>query len=143
MKTLIAAQVSMVSALIRKRLLKPGLMLTIAAVLATGCATPLKTPSAELDAAERAIGNAERAQTIRYTSTELNAARSELAAARNAVTAKDMLQAQRLALQSQASAELAQARADLIKAQAINQDMQQSIDVLQQEVQRNLSGVKP
>ena len=52
-------------------------------------------------------------------------------------------QAQRLALQSKLSADLALARAELLKAQAVNQDMQQSIDALQQEAQRNLSGVKP
>ncbi|GAB3030148.1 DUF4398 domain-containing protein [Bowmanella dokdonensis] len=112
-------------------------------MLISACAGSPKAPYAELQAAEQAIGNAERAQTVRYTNIELNAARSELSAARNAVTAKNMSQAQRLAMQAQASAELALARAELIKAQAVNQDMQQSIDALEQEAQRNLSGVKP
>ena len=114
-----------------------------AAVILTACASAPETPSAELLAAERAIGNAERAQVIRYTSIDLNTARTELNAARSAVTAKNMPQAQRLALQAQLSAELALARAELLKAQAVNRDMQQSIDALQQEAQRNLSGVKP
>lgn len=142
MKTLIAVPTTMALPLIHKWPFKHALAAIIAVVLA-GCAAAAKAPSAELQAAERAISNAERTQIIRYTSTELNAARTELSAARKAVIASNMPQAQRLALQSQASAELALARAELIKAQAVNQDMQQSIDILQQEVQRNLSGVKP
>ena len=102
-----------------------------------------KPPLAELQAAERAISNAERAQVIRYSSVELNAARNELQAAQSAVVAKDMAQAQRLALQAQLSAELALVRAELSKAQAVNQDMLQSIKALQQEAQRNMPGAKP
>jgi len=45
-------------------------------------------------------------------------------------------------LQAQLNAELALARAELIKAQAVNKDMQQSIDAVQQEAQRNMPGVK-
>ncbi len=114
-----------------------------AALLLAGCTSAPIAPSAELQAAERAIANAERAQVIRYSGAELSTARSELTAARSAVTSNNMLQAQRLALQAQLSAELAMARAELLKAQAVNQDMQQGIDALQQEAQRNASGVKP
>ena len=125
------------------RLQQRAVLLFSSVVLLAACASAPEAPTAELLAAERAIANAERAQVIRYTSIELNAARNELTAARSAVTAENMPQAQRLALQAQLSAELALARAELLKAQAVNQDMQQSIDALQQEAQRNLSGVKP
>ncbi|MDP5150807.1 DUF4398 domain-containing protein [Rheinheimera baltica] len=108
--------------------------------LLAACSASPKVPLAEIASAEQAIANAERAQVIRYTSTELNTARTELTAARNAVLADDLPQAQRLALQAQLSAELAIAQADLLKAQAVNKDMQQSIDAVQQEAQRNLSG---
>ncbi|MDP2714252.1 DUF4398 domain-containing protein [Rheinheimera sp.] len=125
------------------RLQQRAVLLLSSVVLMAACASAPEAPTAELLAAERAIANAERAQVIRYTSIELNAARNELTAARSAVTAENMPQAQRLAIQAQLSAELALARAELLKAQAVNQDMQQSIDALQQEAQRNLSGVKP
>ena len=108
--------------------------------LLAACSASPKVPLAEIASAEQAIANAERAQVIRYTSTELNTARTELTAARNAVLADNLPQAQRLALQAQLSAELAIAQADLLKAQAVNKDMQQSIDAVQQEAQRNLSG---
>nr|WP_301003728.1 DUF4398 domain-containing protein [Arsukibacterium sp.] len=107
------------------------------------CAGAPPPPSAELDAAERAITSAEQAQVTRYTTTELNTARNELAAARSAVLAENMPQAARLAARARLSAELAMTQAELLKAQAVNKDMQQSIDALQQEAQRNLSGVKP
>ncbi|KKO48340.1 hypothetical protein VT06_12175 [Arsukibacterium sp. MJ3] len=112
-------------------------------VMLTACATAPRPPLAELQAAERAISEAEQAQVVRYTTTELNTARTELTAARNAVTAENMPQAQRLALQAELSAELAVARAELLKAEAINKDMQQSIEALRQETQRNVSGVRP
>ncbi|WP_210401702.1 DUF4398 domain-containing protein [Lacimicrobium sp. SS2-24] len=142
MNTFIAVPLTRTLLLSKKRC-KALFMIMATTLLLGGCASALKAPTAEVEAAERAIGNAERAQTTRYTSTELNNARTELAAARSAVIARDMQQARQLALQAQASAELALARAELIKAQAINENMQQSIDVLKQEVQRNLSGVRP
>ena len=119
------------------------LALSGALMVLTACSSSPKPPLAELQAAEQAIANAERAQVVRYASIELNTARTELTAARTAVSEKNMPQAQRLALQSKLSADLALARAELLKAQAVNQDMQQSINALQQETQRNLSGVKP
>ncbi|CAM3754935.1 DUF4398 domain-containing protein [Rheinheimera salexigens] len=122
---------------------KRWLLLSSATALLIACSATPEIPSAELQAAERAISQAERAQVIRYTRTELNTAREELTAARSAVTAENMVQAQRLARQAQLSAELALAHADLLKAQKINRDMQNSIQVLEQEVQRNQSGGKP
>lgn len=118
------------------------LLITASLLLLSACASSVPVPTAELQAAEQAINNAERAQVNRYTSAELNTARTELTAARAAVTGKDLVKAQRLALQAKLSAELAIANAELIKAKAVNQDMQRSIEVLQQEAQRNVSGVK-
>jgi len=122
---------------------KRWLLFCAAGMALSACASSGTAPIVEINAAERAIENADRAQVIRYTSVELNAARTELAAARSAVLSKNMLQARQLAEQAQLSAELGLARAELLKATAVNQDMQQSIIDLQQETQRNLSGVKP
>ncbi|SNY49371.1 protein of unknown function [Arsukibacterium tuosuense] len=125
------------------RLSKGAIVLASMVVLLAGCAAAPLPPSVELQNAERAISSAEQAQVTRYTSTELNTARTELAAARSALLAENMLQAERLAVQAGLSAELAMVKAELLKARAVNTDMQQSIDALQQEAQRNLSGVKP
>lgn len=114
-----------------------------ALLLLSACASQPEAPSAELAAAERAIGMAEQAQVTRYTTSELDTARQELVAARSAITTENMPQAKRLAEQAQLSAELAMARAELLKARAVNKDMQQSIEAVKQEAQRNLQGVKP
>ncbi|WP_372626893.1 DUF4398 domain-containing protein [Arsukibacterium sp.] len=125
------------------RLSKGAIVMASIVVLLAGCAAAPLPPAVALQNAERAISVAEQAQVTRYTSTELNIARTELAAAHRAIVEEEMLLAERLAVQAQLSAELAMVSAELLKARAVNKDMQQSINALQQEAQRNLSGVKP
>lgn len=108
------------------------------AVLAlTACASAPKAPEAALQAAEMAIAHAEQARIETDTSPELREARVKLTAARRAVRQEEMLQAERLAQQSRVAAELAFAKAEAAKADAVNADMQQSIDALEVEMQRN------
>lgn len=117
-------------------------LLPIAALLAgllslAGCATTQPVPDQALQAAEMAIGNAERDRAPEFAAAELNEARAKLSAARDAVRNEQMLNAQRLAEQSQADAELASAKAGVVQATTVNDEMQKSIDILQQEMQRN------
>ena len=112
-------------------------LLTLAA-----CASTPPAPTQALQAAEAAITSAEQARVADYASVELNAARENLAAARKAVQSEDMDKAERLAEQSRVNAELASAKAGLIKAKAINEEMETSIEVLKQEMQRG-SGERP
>ena len=143
MKTLNATTASVRASLTRFELKTCCyLLLTTSLLVLGGCASADKAPPTELQAAEQAISKAEQAQVTRYSSIELNNARTEMSAARVAVLEKNIPQARRLALQAQLSAELALANAELMKATAVNQDMQRSIEVLQQEAQRNISGVK-
>lgn len=100
-------------------------------------------PVAELAAAEQAILTAEQARVNTYAATELSEARKKLQDARAAVVQKDMLQASRLAQQSKLDAELALARAGAAEAMAVNDEMKKSTEILQQEMLRNQSGVKP
>lgn len=103
----------------------------------TSCASTPQPPTKALQAAEQAITTAERARVADYASLELNEARENLSAANNAVLANKMVLAQRLAERSQVNAELASARTAMLKARAINVDMQESIDTLKVEMQRN------
>lgn len=100
-------------------------------------------PVAELAAAEQAILTAEQARVNTYAASELTQARQKLQDARAAVVQKDMLQASRLAQQSKLDAELALARAGAAEAIAVNNEMKKSTEILQQEMLRNQSGVKP
>lgn len=104
-------------------------------ILSACASTPV--PQAALQAAELAITNAEQARVADYAAPELGEARSKLTAARTAVQEEDMVLAERLAEQSRLGAELAIARAEVAKTKAVNDEMQKSTDVIQQEMQRN------
>lgn len=106
-------------------------------LMLSGCASAQLAPTADLQAAEMAIADADRARVADYSSVELSEARDKLTAARNAVQLKNMDQAQRLAQQARVDAELASAKAEVARAEAVNADMQNSIDMLKHEMQRN------
>ncbi|CAM5181020.1 helicase-related protein [Alishewanella longhuensis] len=76
------------------------LLLTTSLLVLGGCASADKAPSAELQAAEQAISNAEQAQVARYSSIELNNARTEISAARVAVLEKNLPEARRQVAES-------------------------------------------
>lgn len=109
----------------------------VAGLLLLGaCASAPKPPTADLQAAELAIANAERARVADYASVELSEARDKLTAARSAVQEEQMSRAQRLAQQARVDAELASARAEVAKARVVNEQMQKGTDTLKQEMQR-------
>ncbi|HEX4911817.1 MAG TPA: DUF4398 domain-containing protein [Permianibacter sp.] len=101
------------------------------------CASKPQPPLAAMQAAERAIVVAERAQVQGHQSADLSEARSKLGRSRSAVQQENMVLARWLADEATVSADLATARAEHVKAQAINADMQRSIDALREETQRN------
>jgi len=109
----------------------------VAGLLLLGaCASAPQPPTADLQAAEMAIANAERARVADYASVELSEARDKLTAARSAVQEEQMSRAQRLAQQARVDAELASARAEVAKARVVNEQMQKGTDTLKQEMQR-------
>lgn len=112
-------------------------MAAAAALALSACASVPEPPTAALQAAEQAIAAADRDRVADYAASELNRAREKLAAANDAVRDEQMGSAERLAVQSRADAELASAKADAAKAALVNADMQNSIDTLKQEMQRN------
>ncbi|MEX2131630.1 MAG: DUF4398 domain-containing protein [Pseudohongiellaceae bacterium] len=125
-----------------KKFNPPGMALrlilgaTLVLALASCASAPLP-PNEELQAAELAISSAEQERVADFAPQDLKQAHDKLSAARIAVQAEDMVLALHLADESRGSAELASARTAEMKAKAINDEMQQSINVLQQEIQRN------
>ena len=105
--------------------------------LLSGCSSTPKAPTEALKAAEVAIANAEQARVADYASPELGEAREKLVSARLAVEKENMVSAERLAQQAKVDAELAMAKASAAKAKAVNEELQKSNSVLQQELQRN------
>ena len=120
---------------------RAGLLAAIssAAVLAAGCAsTP--APTAQIESAQQAIDDAERAEAAKHASPEMSQARSKLAAANTAVQNKDMEQAARLAEEARVDAELASARTAAVKAQAANEEIRRSNRALLEEMDRAATG---
>ena len=107
-----------------------------AALVLTACASGPE-PTAQLQAAQQAISDAERAEASRHAPNDLSDARNKLTAANAAVKSKDMEQAARLAEEARVDAELASARTAALKAQAVNNEMRRGSEQLQEEIQRN------
>lgn len=115
---------------------------TVGLLMLVACAADPLPPNETLQAADQAIATAEQARVADYASQELSEAREKLAAAHEAVQQGNMVLAQRLAEQSRVNAELALARASVVKAKKVNDETQKSIDVMKQEMQRNM-GTRP
>ena len=116
------------------------LMLTLCAaalILTVGCSS-LKTPAtADVAVSKAAVENAAGAGGPQFAPMEMAAAREKLARANKAMADKDYKLAVDLAAQAQADAKLAQGKANSAKAQAAADALQDDINVLRSELQRN------
>jgi len=107
-----------------------------ACMLLTACASTPKAPTAALSEAKVAISTAERAEASVYAGPELTEARQKLAQADTAVNENQMIEADRLARQSRIAAELAIARTETAKAEAVNLELSEGLDALNEELDR-------
>ena len=106
-------------------------------ILTVGC-TSLKTPAtADVAVSKAAVENAAGAGGSQFAPMEMAAAREKLARANKAMADKDYQLAVDLAAQAQADAKLAQGKANSAKAQAAANALQDDINVLRSELQRN------
>lgn len=116
------------------------LMLTFCAaalILTVGCSS-LKTPAtADVAVSKAAVENAAGAGGPQFAPMEMAAAREKLARANKAMADKDYKLAVDLAAQAQADAKLAQGKANSAKAQAAADALQDDINVLRSELERN------
>lgn len=110
---------------------------TAALVLLGGCAGTPQAPDQALARAEASIESAERSGARQYGAEELDAAREHLRQARTAVDQEEMIEAERHAEKAALDAELAAAMARNQKAQASVRELNESIEVLREEIARN------
>ncbi|HTC15750.1 MAG TPA: DUF4398 domain-containing protein [Steroidobacteraceae bacterium] len=101
------------------------------------CASTPPAPSASMQAAQRAISQAEGAEAGRYAPAELSEARAKLASADTASAEQKMTLAERFAEESRVEAELASAKTADVKARAVNDELMRSNGTLSDEMQRN------
>ena len=116
------------------------ILVPAALVLLGGCASTPPAPSANLQAAQQAIVNAERLDAGVHAAAELSEARGKLAAAQRAVSEEEMITAQRLADEARVGADLAAARTGTVKAKAVNEDMKRGTATLVDEMKRQSGG---
>jgi hypothetical protein len=129
-----------ISQMSRKRVLMISAVLASALML--GACASMPPPTAKLQAAHRAIAQAQEAQAGRYASAQMSEARAKLVSANDAVSAQKMTRAAQLANESRAEAELAISLTAEARARAVNDEMMRSTKILIREMQRS-SGVTP
>lgn len=108
-----------------------------ALVLSGGCAGTPEAPHQALARAEAGIESAEQSGARQYGTEELDAAREHLRQARTAVDREEMIAAERHAEKAAVDAELAAAMARNQKAQASVRELNESIEILREEIARN------
>src|SRR4249919_23013 len=109
----------------------------IAAALLAGCATQSERPTQEMARAQTLIDQAEKAGAQRYAAAQLEQARAKLDAAKAADRKGNHDDAEHRATEAAADAELAVAMADSGEAQRAATEVQQSVETLRSEAQRN------
>jgi hypothetical protein len=108
-----------------------------ALILAAGC-TSLKTPAtADVAVSKAAVDSAAGAGGTQFAPMEMTAAREKMVRANKAMADKNYELAIDLAAQAQADAKLAQGKANSTKAQAAADALQDDINVLRSELERN------
>ena len=125
---------------------RPALLVsTLALVLAlgvVGCASsqpPESAVTAELAAARTALGQADQAQAGEYAALDLRNARQKIEQAQAAFDRGERTRAIRLAQQAMVDAELAEVKSRSEQSQQAIEEVQESIRVLRQEIERNSS----
>lgn len=115
-----------------------GLLCAIAAMLALGACASQKTPAtADVAVSRAAVENATSAGAADLAPAEMQSARDKLMRANQALAAKDYGVARDLANQASVDAKLAQSKANSAKASTAADELQQSIRVLREELDRN------
>jgi hypothetical protein len=107
-----------------------------AALALAACATDAPPPRAELAAAEVALRGAENADAVRYAPAPLTLAQDKYARANAAMEARRFVDARRLAEQALADAQLAEAQARSQIARESATELQESIRLLREEIDR-------
>lgn len=115
-------------------------VLGMAAAMAAGCASTRNMPTAQFTRTEAAIRESIEHGAREKAPTEIASAEQHFAKAQAAANDKDYELALLHAEKAEADAKLAEARAERAAATASLQELQESIRVLREEIDRQLQG---
>ena len=122
---------------------RPLVLASVLLLIVTGCASsrpPSEAVSAELEAAQAAIAQADQASAAQHAPLELRNARQKAQQARAALDAGDTETARRLSAEAAVDAELAQVKSRSVVSQAAVDEVRESIRVLREEIARSRRG---
>lgn len=119
---------------------RPAAIMTVALLFsAGGCASTPDRPEGELATAAANIDQAQQAGAAEHSAAELAAAQDKLAKARAAADRDETEMARRLAEQAALDAELANAMTRSRKAESTVDELNDTIEALRDEIERNRS----
>jgi hypothetical protein len=129
------------SAVGRSTIARPTMIVIAAIGLAAiaGCASTGERPDAQLATAQANIEQAQQAGANQHAAQPLSSAREKLSAAQAAVSRDEMIVAERLAEEAALDAELASAMARNRKAELAVEELNETIEVLRDEIARGQS----
>ncbi len=117
--------------------------LLVCSALGLGACSSVSPPQGVLSQAELAVSEAGSSRAPQLAPTELNQARTRLDAAKRAMEAERYLEARRQAEKALVDAQFAEAKSEAEADKRVVQELQKSIDALQQEAERKSSATRP
>ncbi|MCK0165219.1 DUF4398 domain-containing protein [Marinobacter sp. S6332] len=109
-----------------------GIALTL-----SGCASPGKPPTAELQSAENSLQQAVAADAREFEPILLNDAQNKVADAKKMIDQEKYTQAERLLEQAEVDAQLAAARADTAKAKQAVEEINRNIESMRKQINQS------
>lgn len=116
--------------------LKACLITLLFMVVVSGCAVKVPAPEKQVTLATQSIAQAETSGAVEFAPVELKSARDKLSQAKLAMDKEENLKARKLADEAMVDANLAEAKARSAKAQKVVDELKESINVLQDEMNR-------
>jgi hypothetical protein len=111
-------------------------LVTLLLVVLTACAAKSPPPEEQIALATQSIAQAESSGGVEFAPVELRSARYKLSQARLAMAQEENLKARQLADEAMVDANLAEAKARSAKSQMVVEELQESIRVLREEMNR-------
>lgn len=115
---------------------RKALLSALSLLVLSSCAPAVQPPVSQMALANEAVEEATAAGAYEYAPVELKAAQDKIEQAKAAMQAKDNLAAERLLKEAEVDAKLADAKSATAKSQKAVDELQKSIDLLREEINR-------
>lgn len=114
-----------------------GMPLLLGMLWLGGCGSSVPIPTEKLASVETAIVSAKDKEAPTYAALELMKAEKKLAEAKDLIAKEEYEEASRLLDLALSDAQLAEAKADTERTRKIKDELRDSVDTLQKEIDRN------